>query len=163
MGLGRQGDQQGTMFLAYNEIPRSRGHAFYDRLQQILRRSGFDACAEKLRQPFHSGKGRPWIPPGRYFRMRLVGYSEGIDASARLRGGAPLRFPFCPPTASAEGKQKTHLRNGLLDRTPPAAQERALADSHEARSRKTGERNRFHDPTNDPTDDPTNDPTIFSK
>ena len=32
MGLGRQGDQQGTMYLAWDEIPRSRGHAFYDRL-----------------------------------------------------------------------------------------------------------------------------------
>jgi hypothetical protein len=73
MGLGRQGDQQGTMYLAWDEIPRSRGHAFYDRLQQILRKAGFDAFAEKLCKPFYSDKGRPSIPPGRYFRMHLVG------------------------------------------------------------------------------------------
>ena len=59
MGLGRQGDQQGTMYLAWDEIPRSRGHAFYDRLQQILRKAGVDAFAEKLCKPFYSDKGRP--------------------------------------------------------------------------------------------------------
>lgn len=84
MGLGRQGDQQGTMYLAWDEIPRSRGHAFYDRLQQILRKSGFDAFAEKLCKPFYSDKGRPSIPPGRYFRMHLVGYFEGIDSERGL-------------------------------------------------------------------------------
>ena len=80
MGLGCQGDQQGKMYLAWDEIPRSRGHAFYDRLQQILRKSGFDAFAEKLCKPFYSEKGRPSIPPGRYFRMHLVGYFEGIES-----------------------------------------------------------------------------------
>jgi len=80
MGLGRQGDQQGTMYLAWDEIPRSRGHAFYDRLQQIPRKSGFDGFAEKLCKPFYSDKGRPSIPLGRYFRMHLVGYFECIDS-----------------------------------------------------------------------------------
>lgn len=80
MGLGHQGEQQGKMYLAWDEIPRSRGHAFYDRLQQILRKAGFDAYAEKLCKPFYSDKGRPSIPPGRYFRMHLVGYFEGIDS-----------------------------------------------------------------------------------
>jgi len=80
MGLGRQGDQQGKMYLAWDEIPRSRGHAFYDRLQQILRKSGFDAFAETLCKPFYAEKGRPSIPPGRYFRMHLVGYFEGIES-----------------------------------------------------------------------------------
>jgi len=37
MGLGRQGEHQGKLFLAFDEIPRSRGYSFYDRLQQILR------------------------------------------------------------------------------------------------------------------------------
>ena len=68
------------MYLAWDEIPRSRGHAFYDRLQQILRKACFDAFAEKLCKPFYSYKGRPSIPPGRYFRMHLVGYFEGIDS-----------------------------------------------------------------------------------
>ena len=80
MGLGCQGDQQGKMYLAWDEIPRSRGHASYDRLQLILRKFGFDAFAEKLCKPFYSEKGRPSIPPGRYFRLHLVGYFEGIES-----------------------------------------------------------------------------------
>ena len=80
MGLGCQGDQQGKMYLAWDEIPRSRGHASYDRLQLILRKFGFDAFAEKLCKPFYSEKGRPSIPPGRYFRMHLGGYFEGIES-----------------------------------------------------------------------------------
>jgi len=80
MGLGRQGEHQGKLFLAFDEIPRSRGHAFYDRLQQILRQFRFDAFVEKLCQPYYADKGRPSIPPGRYFRMHFVGYFEGIDS-----------------------------------------------------------------------------------
>ncbi len=55
MGLGRQGDQQGTMYLAWDETPRSHGHPSYDRLQQTLRKSGIDSergikwrCADSL-------------------------------------------------------------------------------------------------------------------
>jgi len=64
MGLGHQGERQGKLFLAFDEIPRSRGHAFYDRLQQILRQSQFDGFVEKLRQPYYADKGRPSVPPG---------------------------------------------------------------------------------------------------
>ena len=80
MGLGHQGERQGKLFLAFDEIPRSRGHAFYDRLQHILRQFRFDAFVEKLCQPYYADKGRPSIPPGRYFRMHFVGYFEGIDS-----------------------------------------------------------------------------------
>ena len=80
MGLGHQGEHQGKLFLAFDEIPRSRGHAFYDRLQHILRQFRFDAFVEKLCQPYYADKGRPSIPPGRYFRMHFVGYFEGIDS-----------------------------------------------------------------------------------
>ena len=59
MGLGRQGAQQETMHLAWAELPRSRGHAFYDRLQQILRKAGFDTFAERLCKPVYADKGRP--------------------------------------------------------------------------------------------------------
>jgi transposase len=35
--------------------------------------------------PYYAGKrGRPSIPPGRYFRMHLVGYFEGIDSERGL-------------------------------------------------------------------------------
>lgn len=81
MALGRRKDRQKGMFLTWDEVPRSRGHVFYDRLQEVLLESGFDDHAETLCAPFYAKKlGRPSIPLGRYFRMHLVGYFEGIDS-----------------------------------------------------------------------------------
>ncbi|MDL2316999.1 transposase, partial [Desulfovibrio sp. OttesenSCG-928-A18] len=81
MSIGKQEGHQGSMWIAYDQVPRSRGHAFYDQLQRILCKGGFDAFAERLCAPFYAETmGRPSIPPGRYFRMLLVGYFEGIDS-----------------------------------------------------------------------------------
>lgn len=80
MALGNQGGRQSTMYLAYDEIPKSRGHAFYDALQRILCGAGFDRFVERICRPHYAEKGRRSIPPGRYFRMLLVGYFEGIDS-----------------------------------------------------------------------------------
>src|SRR5439155_14609490 len=85
MALGRQGERQADLMIGWAELPRSPGHAFYDRLQTILVGAGFDGFAEKECEPYYAGKrGRPSIPPGRYFRMHLVGYFEGIDSERGL-------------------------------------------------------------------------------
>ena len=69
----------------WDELPRSPGHVFYDRLQAVLGESGFDAFAERLCQPFYASRmGAPSLPPGRYFRMHLVGYFEGIASERGL-------------------------------------------------------------------------------
>ena len=63
------------------EMPRSPGHAFYDRLQELLRGAGFDALVEGACRPYYAPRmGAPWLPPGRYFRMHMIGYFEGIDS-----------------------------------------------------------------------------------
>ncbi|HET6520341.1 MAG TPA: transposase, partial [Geminicoccaceae bacterium] len=63
----------------------SPGHAFYDRLQAVLVAAGFDGFAETCCAPYYAGRrGRPSLPPGRYFRMHLVGYFEGIDSERGL-------------------------------------------------------------------------------
>lgn len=81
MGLGRQTERQNTTWISCDLIPKSRGHAFYDRLQAELAKSAFDRFAEDQRAPFFDkSRGRRSIPPGRYFRMLLVGYFEGIDS-----------------------------------------------------------------------------------
>jgi transposase len=85
MALGRQGERQADLMVGWAELPRSPGHAFYDRLQAILVGAGFDGFAEKECAPYYaSGRGRPSLPPGRYFRMHLVGYFEGIDSERGL-------------------------------------------------------------------------------
>lgn len=81
MSIGKQEESQGTLWLSHDQLPKSMGHAFYDHLQRILLKGGFDRFAEELCEPYYAkGKGRPSIPPGRYFRMLLVGYFEGIDS-----------------------------------------------------------------------------------
>ena len=81
MSVGKQREVQGTMWVAYDQFPKGQGHAFYDHLQRILRRGHFDEFAEALCAPFYAKiMGRPSIPPGRYFRMLLVGYFEGLDS-----------------------------------------------------------------------------------
>jgi transposase len=85
MALGRQGERQADLMVGWAELPRSPGHAFYDRLQAVLVGAGFDGFAEKECAAYYAGKrGRPSIPPGRYFRLHLVGYFEGIDSERGL-------------------------------------------------------------------------------
>jgi hypothetical protein len=63
----------------WREMPRSPGHVFYDRLQRVLIYAGFDAFAETTCKQHYAAKmGAPSIPPGRYFRMHMVGYFERI-------------------------------------------------------------------------------------
>ena len=67
--------------VGWAEMPRSAGHAFYDRLQEVLLQSGFDLFAEGQCAAYYAARqGRRSIPPGRYFRMHLVGYFEGIES-----------------------------------------------------------------------------------
>jgi transposase len=79
MAMGREGDRQDDLIVTWAEMPRSPGHVFYDRLQEVLIAGGFDGFVETACQPYYARKmGAPSVPPGRYFRMHMVGYFEGI-------------------------------------------------------------------------------------
>jgi transposase len=84
MALGRQQDRQTDMMVTWAELPRSPGHIFYDRLQAVLIAAGFDGFAEGVCAPLYAAQ-RGRLPPGRYFRMLLVGYFEGIDSERGLQ------------------------------------------------------------------------------
>ena len=72
---------QAKMMVTWAEMPRSPGHVFYDRLQRVLIDADFDGFAGSCCAPYYAPRmGAPSIPPGRYFRMHLVGYFEGIDS-----------------------------------------------------------------------------------
>src|SRR5678816_266684 len=76
MAMGREGDRQGDLIVTWAEMPRSPGHVFYDRLQEVLIAGGFDPFVERACQPYYAPKmGAPSVPPGRYFRMHMVGLS----------------------------------------------------------------------------------------
>src|SRR5688572_24353586 len=68
----------------------------------------FDGYVEGLWQRFYADEvGRPGLPPGRYFRLLLIGYFEGLDAeraiawraadSLALREFLGLVLPEAPP------------------------------------------------------------------
>src|SRR5215204_6544104 len=81
MAMGRQGDRQGDLMVTWSEMPRSPGHVFYDRLQEVLVGAGFDGFVEEACRAYYARTmGAPSVPPGRYFRMHMVGSFEGIDS-----------------------------------------------------------------------------------
>src|ERR1700759_1875932 len=85
MALGRQRERQTDMLVSWAEIPRSPGHVFYDKLQSVLIASDFDRVVEtRCTTAYAPRRGRPSVPPGRYVRMLLIGYFEGIDSERGL-------------------------------------------------------------------------------
>ena len=73
------------MLVSWAEMPRSPGHIFYDKLQAVLIAADFDRFVEmQCAEEYAPRRGRPSLPPGRYFRMLLVGYFEGIDSERGL-------------------------------------------------------------------------------
>lgn len=82
MAMGQQHDDgQGDFWVATSALPKTSGHPFYQRLNDVLKAHGFDAFVEGECAPYYAEKmGRPSIPPVVYFRMLLIGYFEGIDS-----------------------------------------------------------------------------------
>ena len=67
--------------MAGADLPRSDGHPFYERLNGILEACGFDDFAESECGRFYAERmGRPSLAPGRYFRLLLLGYFEGLGS-----------------------------------------------------------------------------------
>jgi hypothetical protein len=52
MAMGREGDRQGDLIVTWAEMPRSPGHVFYDRLQEVLIAGG---CAFRSKVITDSG------------------------------------------------------------------------------------------------------------
>jgi transposase len=110
MGKRRRRSKQASMWVATQDLPRSAAHPFYTRLNQILDEHDFDGYVEGLCQQFYADDGRPGLPPGRYFRLLLIGYFEGVDAeraiawraadSFALREFLGLVLPEAPPDHS---------------------------------------------------------------
>jgi transposase len=83
MGMGRRKPVQEALFVPHDRLPRSVGHPFDVKLNQLLEEAGFDPWLERRCAPYYAQeekRGQPSIPPGVYFRMLRVGYFEGIDS-----------------------------------------------------------------------------------
>ena len=54
-------------------------------MQKLLAEGGFDGFVERTCKPYYAARmGAPSLPPGRYFRMHMVGYFEGINSERGL-------------------------------------------------------------------------------
>src|SRR3954471_10828202 len=82
MSLGKRGpnEKQESIWIEASRLATPVGHPFYERLNQLLNRRGFDSFAESACRKFYAKVGRPGLAPGVYFRALLVGYFEGITS-----------------------------------------------------------------------------------
>ncbi len=82
MAMGRRKkESQDALWVEAGGLARSPGHPFYERLNRILDKAGFDEFAEGLCAKFYAERmGRPSLAPAVYFRLLLIGYFEGIDS-----------------------------------------------------------------------------------
>src|SRR6266567_2331932 len=82
MAMGkRKKHAQQALFVAAAELPQGTSHPFYAKLNEVLAGWKFDEFVEGLCAKFyHQTMGRPGLEPGRYFRLLLLGYFEGIDS-----------------------------------------------------------------------------------
>src|ERR1700721_4019002 len=82
MSLGKRGpnEKQEPIWIEAASLATPVGHPFYERLNRLLDKHGFDAFAESACRKFYAKVGRPGLAPGVYFRALLVGYFEGIDS-----------------------------------------------------------------------------------
>ena len=79
--MGTRETDQPPLWIATSDLPTSPGHPFYARLTTLLDGHHFDRVVEGLCDRFYAPvMGRPSLAPGRYFRLLLVGYFEGIDS-----------------------------------------------------------------------------------
>ena len=72
------------MWVPTADLPKSAGHPFYERLNRVLDDAGFDAFVEQCASFYADGVGRPSLAPGRYFRLLLLGYFEGLDSERAI-------------------------------------------------------------------------------
>jgi transposase len=83
MAMGKRRQRQEALFVTAAELPKSPGHPFYRKLNELLAKAEFDCWIERRCQRYYAPeekRGQPSIPPGVYFRMLLIGYFEGIDS-----------------------------------------------------------------------------------
>lgn len=104
--MGTRETEQALLWIATSDLPASPGHPFYTRLNTLLDAHDFDRFVEGQCARFYAPvMGRPGLEPGRYFRLLLLGYFEGLDSergiawraadSLAIRGF--LRLPLDEP------------------------------------------------------------------
>ena len=90
MGTRKDRERQEDLWISHTEMAAAPSHPFYERLNELLTREGFDRFVEGECARFYAAKnGRPSLAPGIYFRSLLIGYFEASIPSAASPGGRP--------------------------------------------------------------------------
>ena len=139
MALGRRcPSHQGELFRISADLPRSPGHAFYDRLNELLAGAEFDLFVDELCQAHYAHEiGRLSLPPGSYFRMLFVGYFEGLDSEPgitwRCTDSLALRafLAILPTDALPDHSTLTRIRQRLPEVVHDRVFARVLAITHD--------------------------------
>lgn len=93
MGKRNRGSRQSTIWITTSDLPTTAAHPFYERLNGILDKAAFDAHVESLCARFYAETmGRPSLAPGRYFRLLMIGYFEGLDSERAIAWRAADSF-----------------------------------------------------------------------
>jgi transposase len=126
--MGKRKPVQEALFVSHDNLPRSAGHPFYVKLNELLEEAGFDRWLEKRCAQYYAQeekRGQPSIPPGVFFRMLLVGYFEGIDSqrgiawrcgdSLSLREFLGIAVGLKPPDHSTLTNTRKRLPQEVFD------------------------------------------------
>lgn len=122
MAMGKRRQRQEALFITMEGLPKSAGHPFYRKLNELLAEAKFDDWIERRCQQYYATeekRGQPSIPPGVYFRMLLVGYFEDIDSQRgiawRCADSLSLRHFLGVPLdeATPDHSTLTNTRNRL--------------------------------------------------
>ena len=100
MAMGREGEVQGDLVMTWAEMPRSPGHAFYDKLQTLLTEGGFDGFVQTTCKPYYAPRmGAPSLPPGRLPIPTKPPVYNGMIAPRDSWMMPPLYNEMIPPGA----------------------------------------------------------------
>ena len=133
MALGKRKDEQQEMWVATTSLPKSQGHVFYRKLNEVFAEAGFDRMAEKLCRPHYHTPHRPAVDSaGRVLPHVAGGLLRGHRLAARhclavrrqpFAAGIPRRpadrghaRPFQPdarPRPPAAGSPRGGVRVGV--------------------------------------------------
>ena len=91
MAMGRRdAGRQQDLFVTTDQLPKSIGHVFYGKLNELLAEAGFDAWVEQLCEKHYAErKGRPGVPPESTFECFSSVTSRVFSRNVESLGDAP--------------------------------------------------------------------------
>jgi hypothetical protein len=122
MAMGREGDRQGDLIVTWAEIPRSPGHVFYDRLQEVLIAGGFDGFVERRASPItRQGWGHHRCRRGAISACTWSAILRGLPASEASPGAVRIRCRCVSSCGWRTGKRLPITRSLVVVEDPRAA------------------------------------------